>query len=457
MNCEGVRGDENVVKMLSVKEVVRKAKDEGLKIMIGGDMNAHIWELDKCENKNGKLLKNMVNETNLQIMNCVWEHMSGPTWFSENSEFTLDYICVDDCALKSVQSAYLLEREEVVESDHAAVGVDVEWKVKRRRKAIKKMRTTRKRRLAVDKWDEYGSQMEQRDYKDLSSMSVAMTQVGVELNEETKKWCENRRGWVSDRVKGCIAQRRSANKNYRCMRKVCGVDDERTERAKDVYLRKKEEASQEVGRALHVHTEMVMEEICKGGNKSGLYGHMKMLIEKGKEANDSNVQLMNEEGETIADEEKVKDIIENFWSDLFCLKGNATYGVKKELVDGGMEKEVWSINVQDLKRAIKLMKVNKATDESGMIAEYIKALGEQDVKNLSVLMNDVLSGESIPKEWKESRVVLVHKGGSKKEVSNYRPIAIINVICKLFMMLIRDSINGWVEESGMLGDVQVFF
>ena len=77
--------------------------------------------------------------------------------------------------------------------------------------------------------------MEQRDYKDLSSMSVAMTQVDVELNEETYKWCENRHGWVSDRVKGCIAQRRSANKNYRCMRKICGVDDERTKRAKDVY------------------------------------------------------------------------------------------------------------------------------------------------------------------------------------------------------------------------------
>ena len=112
--------------------------------------------------------------------------------------------------------------------------------------------------------------------------------------------------------------------------------------------------------------------------------------------------------------EKVKDIIENFWGDLFCLKGNATYGVKKELVDGGMKNEVWIINDQDLKRAIKLMKVNKATDESGIIVEYINALGEQDFKNLRVLMNDVLSGESIPKEWKESRVVFVHKGGSKK-------------------------------------------
>ena len=61
--------------------------------------------------------------------------------------FTLDYICVDDCALKSVQIAYILEREEVVESDHAAVGVDVEWKVKRRRKARGKNIYEKKREL----------------------------------------------------------------------------------------------------------------------------------------------------------------------------------------------------------------------------------------------------------------------------------------------------------------------
>ena len=35
--------------------------------------------------------------------------------------------------------------------------------------------TGEKRRLAVDNWN---------GYKDMSSMSVAMTQVGVELNEE---------------------------------------------------------------------------------------------------------------------------------------------------------------------------------------------------------------------------------------------------------------------------------
>ena len=44
------------------------------------------------------------------------------------------------------------------------------------------------------------------------------------------------------------------------------------------------------------------------------------------------------------------------------------------------------------------------------------------------LLNDVLMGGCIPKEWKERRVVLVHKGGSNK---NNRLVAIINVMCKL--------------------------
>ena len=33
-------------------------------------------------------------------------------------------------------------------------------------------------------------------------------------------------------------------------------------------------------------------------------------------------------------------------------------------------------------------------------------------------------------------------------------MTIINVVCKLFMMVLRERINGWVEESGMLGDIQ---
>ena len=158
--------------MRCVKEVISKAKEDGLNIMIDGDMNAHIWELDKCENKNGKLLKSTMDDINLQILNCVWDSMKGATWFSEKSEFSLDYVCVNDSALKCVESAYILERGEVVESDHGAVGVNVECKVRRKGKCRMKGKSKRKRRLTARNWEYFGSQMEGRDYEDLSSMNV---------------------------------------------------------------------------------------------------------------------------------------------------------------------------------------------------------------------------------------------------------------------------------------------
>ena len=66
--------------------------------------------------------------------------------------------------------------------------------------------------------------------------------------------------------------------------------------------------------------------------------------------------------------------------------------------------------------AIKKMKENKAADESGVIAEYMKALEVEEVEKLRGLMN----GADIPKEWTESKVKLLHKGGRTDEWKNYR-------------------------------------
>ena len=42
-------------------------------------------------------------------------------------------------------------------------------------------------------------------------------------------------------------------------------------------------------------------------------------------------------------------------------------------------------------------------------------------------MNRILNGADIPKEWKESRMKLLHKGGRMDELKNYQTIVIINV------------------------------
>ena len=59
-------------------------------------------------------------------------------------------------------------------------------------------------------------------------------------------------------------------------------------------------------------------------------------------------------------------------------------------------------------------KENKAACESGVITEYLRAL-DVEVKKLRGLMNGIFNGTDIPKEWRESRVKLLHKGGRTDE------------------------------------------
>ena len=111
------------------------------------------------------------------------------------------------------------------------------------------------------------------------------------------------------------------------------------------------------------------------------------------------------------DEQEVVKEVERFWGNLFCTNGKVTLGQKKEMIGNGMTSEGQIYSQQDMSVAIKKMNENKAADERGVIAEYLKALELEEVEKLRGLMNGILNGADIPKEWKESRVKSLHMGG----------------------------------------------
>ena len=49
---------------------------------------------------------------------------------------------------------------------------------------------------------------------------------------------------------------------------------------------------------------------------------------------------------------------------------------------------------------------------------------------------------------------LLYKGGRTDELKNDRPIVIINITCKLCMLMVRERLDKLTEDSGMLGEIQ---
>ena len=72
------------------------------------------------------------------------------------------------------------------------------------------------------------------------------------------------------------------------------------------------------------------------------------------------------------------------------------------------------------------------------------------------LFNQVWEEERVPIMWNECRVTLLHKGGykSKNELKNYRPIALVNTVGKVFNAVLNERLCKWMERAGVLGEEQ---
>ena len=192
----------------------------------------------------------------------------------------------------------------------------------------------------------------------------------------------------------------------------------------------------------------------EGGSKKMMFNHINRLMRK-QEPKDTTIKILNGSGITVNDEQEMVKEVKIFWGNLFCTNGKVTLGQKREMIGKGMTSEGQIFSQMSF--AMKKMKENKAADESGVIAEYLNALAQEEVEKLGGLMNGIMNGVYIPKEWKESRVKLLHKGGRTDELKNYRPIAIISITCKLCMLMVRERLDKWTKYSEMLGEIQCGF
>ena len=52
-----------------------------------------------------------MNELGLQILNCVWDWLNEATWYTEEKEFILDYVCMNGRGLNKVVADSILDSD----------------------------------------------------------------------------------------------------------------------------------------------------------------------------------------------------------------------------------------------------------------------------------------------------------------------------------------------------------
>ncbi|XP_030761089.1 uncharacterized protein LOC115886156 [Sitophilus oryzae] len=73
--------------------------------------------------------------------------------------------------------------------------------------------------------------------------------------------------------------------------------------------------------------------------------------------------------------------------------------------------------------------------------ELLKYGTDKLYKQLDSFFQKCLNGENIPKEWKTSYIITIHKKGSKDDCDNYRGISVLSSVSRFYGKLVKKRIE----------------
>ncbi|CAG4933852.1 unnamed protein product [Colias eurytheme] len=115
------------------------------------------------------------------------------------------------------------------------------------------------------------------------------------------------------------------------------------------------------------------------------------------------------------------------------------------------------IRQRDVLNVMRGLDVNKASGPDGIPAVVLRACAPELSPVLTRLFRLSLESGKVPKSWKLANVQPVPKKGSRADPTNYRPISITSILCKIMERVLNYRLLAYLEINGFLNDRQYGF
>lgn len=109
------------------------------------------------------------------------------------------------------------------------------------------------------------------------------------------------------------------------------------------------------------------------------------------------------------------------------------------------------VSQEEVLKSILAVKSN-ATGCDNISPKFIKIILPYILPYITHLFNTIIMSSTYPHKWKHSKIIPLPKSGTE-----YRPIAILPFLSKVFEKLLHEQINSYINESGLLTENQSGF
>ena len=159
--------------------------------------------------------------------------------------------------------------------------------------------------------------------------------------------------------------------------------------------------------------------------------------------------LLNAVNEFVASPKDMAEILSEQYSSIFSQPRLGTEETEKLFTERRpLAHYFWDINFseKDLKEAMSEVPINSASGPDGFPAILLRKCSGSLAHPLYIIWRKSMNQGIIPKSCKCANIIPIHKGKSRAEAKNYRPVALTFILIKTFEKVVRKHIVSFLEE-----------
>jgi hypothetical protein len=163
--------------------------------------------------------------------------------------------------------------------------------------------------------------------------------------------------------------------------------------------------------------------------------------------------LKRKDGTVVNDSKEMAAVLNSYFSSVFTDEGDDPVPAADNCETGSKLENI-RINEKMVMEKLKNLKPAAAPGPDGIGSMLLKELEEQVSKPLTAIYNKSLGTGDVPADWKRAHVTPIYKKGTKSDPSNYRPVSLTSICCKMLESMVRDSIVDHMSRNELIEDSQ---
>ena len=252
-----------------------------------------------------------------------------------------------------------------------------------------------------------------------------------------KRCVRNRPQWMNHRAIEAIKQKHKSWNRYQ---------KDRSESNWKLFTKHRNIATTEIRNAKANFENKIAEEV-KDNSKS-FWNYVKSKAKSKAGFPD----ILRNDGTTAKTDEEKADTFNNFFGSVFTKEDLTT----SPSVSKKSEYELRDIEfkAQEIEDLLSKLNIDKSPGPDGINSRILKETSKEVSIPLQMIFTKLMEDETLPDSWKEATVVPLFKKGKRSDPSNYRPVSLTSVVCKVMERLVRKELLQHLEGSGLLSDNQ---